>query len=159
MCNGPGNFNGIRASISAMKGVCCSLPIQLVGVNKFEAIAKMNQPSLVSVKYRDRKVYWCLSNKEEPTFMSASEIEDIKTSKDYSDLTVVGYRAKEIAKRIKVKRFVEKNEVSIMDFLEYSSKIEEPEKFSPKPLYISTGQSFFAKYKGPKILDKSLDAS
>ena len=40
-----------------MKGVCCSLPIQLVGVNKFEALAKMNQPSLVSVKYRDNKVY------------------------------------------------------------------------------------------------------
>ena len=96
-----------------MKGVCCSLPIQLVGVNKFEAIAKINQPSLVSVKYRDNKVYWCLLNNERPTFMSSSEIEDIKTSKDYSDLIVIGYRAKEIAKRIKVERFVEKNEMSI----------------------------------------------
>ena len=159
VCNGPGNFNGIRASISAMKGVCCSLPIQLVGVNKFEALAKMNQPSLVSVKYRDNKVYWCLFNNQVSTFMSSSEIEDIKTTKDYSDLIVIGYRAREIAKRIKVKRFVEKNEVSVKDFLNYSSKIVKPEKFLPKPLYISPGQSLFAKYKGPKILDKSLDAS
>ena len=142
-----------------MKGVCCSLPIQLVGVNKFEAIAKINQPSLVSVKYRDNKVYWCLLNNEKPTFMSSSEIEDIKTSKDYSDLIVIGYRAKEIAKRIKVERFVEKNEMSIKDLLEYSSEIVKPEKFLPKPLYISPGQSLFAKYKGPKILDESLDAS
>lgn len=142
-----------------MKGVCCSLPIQLVGVNKFEALAKMNQPSLVSVKYRDNKVYWCLFNNQVSTFMSSSEIEDIKTTKDYSDLIVIGYRAREIAKRIKVKRFVEKNDVSIKDFLNYSSKIVKPEKFLPKPLYISPGQSLFAKYKGPKILDKSLDAS
>ena len=91
--------------------------------------------------------------------MSSSEIEDIKTTKDYSDLIVIGYRAREIAKRIKVKRFVEKNEVSIKDFLNYSSKIVKPEKFLPKPLYISPGQSLFAKYRGPKILDKSLDAS
>ena len=95
---------------------------------------------------------------EEPIFIASSEIEDIKTTKDYSDLIVIGYRAREIAKRIKVKRFVEKNEVSIKDFLNYSSKIVKPEKFLPKPLYISPGQSLFAKYKGPKILDKSLDA-
>ena len=91
--------------------------------------------------------------------MSSSEIEDIKTTKDYPNLVVIGYRAKEIANRIKVKRFLEKNEVSIKDFLKYSSKIETPEKFLPKPLYISPGQSLFAKYIGPKILEKSLDAS
>ena len=142
-----------------MKGVCCSLPIQLVGVNKFEAIAKVNQPSLVSVKYKDDKVYWCLLNNKEHTFMSSSEIEDIKTSKNYSDIIVIGYRAKEIAQKIKIKRFVEKNEVSVRDFLNFSSKIVKPEKFLPKPLYISPGQSLFAKYKGPKILNKSLDAS
>ena len=142
-----------------MKGVCCSLPIQLVGVNKFEAIAKMKQPSLVSIKYKGNRVYWCLFNNQRSSFMSSSEIENIKTSKDYSDLIVIGYRAREIAKNIKVKRFVEKNEVSTKDFLEYSSKIVKPEKFLPKPLYISPGQSLFAKYKGPKILDKSLDAS
>ena len=142
-----------------MKGVCCSLPIQLVGVNKFEVIAKTNQPSLVSVKYKGDSVYWCLFNNQISSFMSSSEIENIKPSKDYSDLMVIGYRAREIAKRIKVKSFVEKKEVSIKDFLEYSSKIVKPEKFLPKPLYISPGQSLFSKYKGPKILDKFLDGS
>ena len=90
--------------------------------------------------------------------MSSSEIEDIKTSQDYSDLIVIGYRAREIAKRIKVERFVEKNEMSIKDLLEYSNEIVKPEKFLPKPLYISPGQSLFAKYKGPKLLDNPVDA-
>ena len=49
--------------------------------------------------------------------------------------------------------------MSVKDFLNYSSKIVKPEKFLPKPLYISPGQSLFAKYKGPKILYNSLDAS
>ncbi len=159
VCTGPGNFNGIRASISAMKGVCCSLPIQLIGVNKFQALSKIYKSALISLKHRDNKIYWCILKDEEPIFMSFSEIEDIKTSDGYSDLVVVGYRAEEIAKSIKVKKFIEQNEISILDFLNFSKKIIRPEKFLPKPLYVSQGQSLFAKYKGPKILDKSLDVS
>ena len=91
--------------------------------------------------------------------MSSSEIEDIKIFDDCSDLIVIGYRAEEIATNIKVKKFIEKDEASIKDLLEYSRKIVSLEKFPPKPLYISPGQSLFAKYKGPKILDETLDVS
>ena len=136
-----------------MKGVCSSLPIQLIGINKFQTLSKINEPTLISLKYRDSKIYWCIFKNEKPIFISSSEIEDIKISDDYSDLLVIGYRAEEIAKNIKVKKFIEKNGVSIKDFLEYSRKIETPEKYPPKPLYISPGQSLFAKYKGPTILD------
>ena len=153
VCTGPGNFNGIRASISAMKGVCCSLPIQLIGVNKFQALSKIYKSALISLKYRGNKIYWCILKGEEPIFMSSSEIKDIQISNDYSDLVVVGYRAEEIATSVNVKKFIVKNEVSIQDFLEYSRKIVTTEKFLPKPLYISPGQSLFSKYKGPEILD------
>ncbi len=159
VCTGPGNFNGIRASISAMKGICCSLPIQLVGVNKFQALSKIYDSALISLKYRDNKIHWCILKDEEPIFMSSSEIEDIKTSDHYSDLLVVGYRAEEIAKVIKVKKFIEQNAISIRDLLKFSRKIVRPEKFLPKPLYISPGQSLFTKYKRPRILDKPLDVS
>ena len=159
VCTGPGNFNGIRASISAMKGVCCSLPIQLIGVNKFQALSKIYSSALISLKYRENKIYWCIFKDEKPIFMSSSEIEDIKTSHDNSDLLVVGYRAEEIATSIKVKKYIEQNEISIQDFLKFSRKIVRHKKFIPKPLYIIPGQSLFAKYKGPKILDKPLDAS
>ena len=159
VCTGPGNFNGIRASISAMKGVCCSLPIQLIGVNKFEALSKKYKSTLISLKYRDNKIYWCILKDEKPIFMSSSEIENIKTSDEFSDLVVVGYRAEEIAKSIKVRKFIEQNEISIRDLINFSRKVVSYEKFLPKPLYISPGQSLFAKYKGPKILDKPLDVS
>ena len=159
VCTGPGNFNGIRASISAMKGVCCSLPIPLIGVNKFQALSKIYKSALISLKYRGNKIYWCISKNEKPIFMSSSEIKDIQSSDDYSDLVVVGYRAEEIATSIKVKKFIKKNEISIRDFLKFSRKVIRPNIFSPKPLYISPGQSLFAKYKGPKILDKPLDVS
>ena len=68
-------------------------------------------------------------------------------------------RGKEIAENINVGKFIERNEVSIQDFLECSRKIIIPETFLPKPIYISPGQSLFTKYEGPKILDEPLDAS
>ena len=142
-----------------MKGVCFSLPIQLIGVNKFQTLSAINECSLISLKYKDNKVYWCIIKNDEPIFMSSSKIEDIEISDEYTDLTVIGYRAKEIAKNINVGQFIERNEVSIQDFLEYSRKIIIPETFLPKPLYISPGQSLFTKYEGPKILDEPLDAS
>ena len=159
VCTGPGNFNGIRASISALKGVCCSLPIQLIGVNKFQALSKIYNSALISFKYRDNKVHWCISKDEKPIFMSSSEIKDIQPSDDYSDLVVVGYRAEEIATSIKVKKFIELNEVSMQDFLKFSRKVVNPDNFSPKPLYISPSRSLFTKYKGPKIFDKPLDVT
>ncbi|MDC3080910.1 hypothetical protein OA385_01065, partial [Paracoccaceae bacterium] len=67
--------------------------------------------------------------------------------------------AEEIAKNIKVKKFIAKDEPSIKDLLQYSRKIVSLEKFPPKPLYISPSQSLFAKYKGPTILDNPIDAS
>ena len=136
-----------------MKGVCSSLPIKLIGINKFQTLSKKNELTLISLKYRDNKIYWCILKNEEPIFMSSSEIKDIKISDDYSDLIVIGYRAEELAANIKAKKFIERNNVSIQDFLEYSRKIVEPEKFLPKPLYLSHGQSLFSKYKGPEILD------
>ena len=91
--------------------------------------------------------------------MNSSEIEDIKITEEYSDLMVVGYKASEIAKNINVQKFSDQNEVSIRDFLEYSRTIVTPEKFLPNPLYMSSGQYLFTKYKGPEIFNKPLNAS
>ena len=142
-----------------MKGVCSSLPIQLVGINKFQTLSKINELTLISLKYRDNKIYWCILKNEERIFMSSSEIKDIKISDDYSDLIVIGYRAEEIATNIKVKKFIEQNEMSIRDLLYFSRKVVSSGKFLAKPLYISPDQSLFIKYKGPKILDKPLYVS
>ena len=142
-----------------MKGVCSSSSIQLIGINKFQTLSKINEPTLISLKYRDNKIYWCILKNEKPIIMSSSVIEDIKISDDYSDLIVIGYKAEEIAKNIKVKKFIAKDEPSIKDLLQYSRKIVSLEKFPPKPLYISPSQSLFAKYKGPTILDNPIDAS
>ena len=130
-----------------------------LGINKFQALSKIYKSALISLKYRGNKIYWCILKDGELIFMSSSEIEDIKTSDDQSDLVVVGYKAEEIATSIKVKKFIEQNEISIRDLLNFSRKVVSSEKFLPKPLYISPGQSLFAKYKGPKILDKPLDVS
>ena len=141
-----------------MKGVCSSLPIQLIGINKFQTLSKINELTLISLKYRDNKIYWCILKNDEPIFMSYSEIKEIIISDDYSDLIGIGYRAKEIAAHIKIKKFIEKDGVSIQDLLEYSRKIESIDKFPPKPLYLSPGQSLFSKYQGPNILDNPLNA-
>ena len=142
-----------------MKGICCSLPIELIGINKFQALSKIYKSALISLKYRGNKIYWSILKNEELIFMSSSEIKDIEISDDYSDLIVIGYRAEEIATNIKAKKFTEQSNVSIQDFLEYSRKIIEPDKFLPKPIYISSGQSLFSKYEGPEILDQKRTSS
>ena len=49
-CTGPGNFTGIRISVSAARGLALSLGIPAVGVNLFDALAEEAElPALLSL--------------------------------------------------------------------------------------------------------------
>jgi tRNA threonylcarbamoyl adenosine modification protein YeaZ len=55
---GPGNFTGIRISVSAARGLALSLGVPAVGVSVFDALAlDLPQPVLASVDARRGQVY------------------------------------------------------------------------------------------------------
>ena len=154
MCTGPGNFNGIRASISAMNGIKASLQPELIGLNKFEIIACEDQVNLVSLRGRNNQIYSLILNNRKPiSKIMLTSLDEINIPKSLKNISVLGHRAKEIANRLKLENFQEKDDTDIVDLLNASLKVSNPEKYLPKPLYVSTGNSNFKKYVRPKVFD------
>lgn len=93
---GPGNFTGIRISVSAARGLALSLGVPAIGVTSFEALAfGTNGPTLTSVDARGGRIYvqefdgeptsdpYLITTDEVPTLLS----ENHRTSIGYlSDL-------------------------------------------------------------------------
>ena len=137
-----------------MNGIKSALPVELIGLNKFEILASENRINLVSLKARDDKICSLILNNRKPANqISLSTMQKINLSEDYPNISVVGFRAKEIAKKLQLKDFIEKDDTDILDLLNASSDILNPESYIAKPLYLNTERSNFLKYKGPKILD------
>ena len=154
VCTGPGNFNGIRASISAANGIKASLRLELIGLNKFEIFACEDQVNLVSLRGSNNQIYSLILNNKKPiSKINLSSIHEINIPKSLKNVSVLGHRAEEIATSLKLENFVEKDDTDIVDLLNASHKVSNPEKCLPKPLYISIGNSNFKKYERPKIFD------
>ena len=82
-----------------------------------------------------------------------TSINEINIPKNLKNISVLGYRAEEIAASLKLENFEEKDDTDIIDLLNTSLKVSNPEKYLPKPLYISIGNSRFKKYERPKVFE------
>tara|TARA_B100001250_G_C19806756_1_gene793687 strand:- start:1684 stop:2097 length:414 start_codon:yes stop_codon:yes gene_type:complete len=137
-----------------MNGIKSALAVELIGLNKFEILASENKISLVSLKARDDKICSLILNNGKPaTQISLSTIQEINLSENYQNISIVGFRAKEIAKKLQLKDFIEKDDTDILDLLNASGDILNPKIYIAKPLYLNTEKSNFLKYQGPKTLD------
>ena len=154
VCTGPGNFNGIRASISAMNGIKASLRLELIGLNKFEIFAREDQVNLVSLRGGNHQIYSLILNNRKPiSKIILTSIDEINIPKSLKNISVLGHRAEEIATRLKLENFQEKDDTDIVDLLNASLTVSNPENYLPKPLYINTGNSSLKKYLRPKVFD------
>lgn len=62
---GPGNFSGIRISVSAARGLALSLGVPAIGVSTFEAIAETAPPDLTpAVPAPQNQVYTCRAGED-----------------------------------------------------------------------------------------------
>jgi tRNA A37 threonylcarbamoyladenosine modification protein TsaB len=153
VCNGPGNFNGIRASISAMNGIRSVLPIELIGFNKFEMLASKNQINLVSVKAFNNQIYsLILDNSIATGQVNISLIKEINVPSRYKNVRVVGYRAEEIAKSLNIKNFEEKDS-DVLDLIKAAKGSLNSDSHLAKPFYVISENSIYRRNHGPKILD------
>ncbi|WP_407926012.1 tRNA (adenosine(37)-N6)-threonylcarbamoyltransferase complex dimerization subunit type 1 TsaB [Cochlodiniinecator piscidefendens] len=56
---GPGNFTGVRISVSAVRGLSLSLGIPAIGVTGFEALVYgLERPVAATIDARRNQVYW-----------------------------------------------------------------------------------------------------
>ena len=128
--------------------------LELIGLNKFEIFACEDQVNLVSIRGSNNQIYSLILNNKKPiSKIMLSSIHEINIPKSLKNVSVLGHRAEEIATRLKLENFVEKDDTDIVDLLNASLKVSNPEKYLPKPLYISFGNSNYKKYVRPKIFD------
>lgn len=74
---GPGNFTGIRISVSTARGLALALDIPAIGVSTFDAIAKLaTLPHLATVPAPQDRVYIAPEG-EAPTLVSMDEAHDL----------------------------------------------------------------------------------
>ena len=97
---GPGNFTGIRISVSAARGLALALKIPAVGVSALEAQAEGTDGMVISVvDARREQLYWQVfgnSEAAEPTLCDLAHLPSVPAG---AGLTVIGHLAGELAAR------------------------------------------------------------
>ena len=137
-----------------MNGIKASLRLELIGLNKFEIFAREDQVNLVSLRGGNKQIYSLILNNRKPIGkIMLTSIDEINIPTSLKNVSVLGYRAEEIAKSLKLENFQEKDDTDIVDLLNASINVSNPENYLPKPLYISIGNSSFNKYVRPKVFD------
>ena len=80
VCTGPGNFTGIRISVSAARGLALGLKIPAIGVTSFETTLYGYGDENLALLPANKGFYYVGSNPKNAKFMSVDEI-DVKNDK------------------------------------------------------------------------------
>ena len=134
VCVGPGNFNGIRAGVSAARGLSLSLGIPAIGVTKFDAFALgHSQPLLVTVKSVKDKFFGRMGLTGQPF---VSDINSLRLPA-IENLAVVGFEAERISKQFDINCLTTKyNSAKAVAII--SSNLAGKKNPPPKPYYVSS---------------------
>ena len=95
---GPGNFTGVRISVSAARGLALGLDRPAIGVSSFEALAH-GQPDPVLVSLDARRDQVMVARPEDPMAARVASLADLAGDMpgDWAGLPVLGHQAAEIA--------------------------------------------------------------
>lgn len=96
---GPGNFTGIRISVSAARGLALALGIPAAGVSTLQALAfDAPGPVLTSVDARQNNLYTQVFHVGAPCGPALSTLEDVILPPMKAEACVIGHRATELAR-------------------------------------------------------------
>ena len=79
VCTGPGNFTGIRISVSAARGLALGLEIPAIGVTSFEATLFGRGDENLALLPANKGFYYVGSNPKNAKFLSEDEIDSDST--------------------------------------------------------------------------------
>lgn len=128
---GPGNFTGIRISVSAARGLALALNIPAVGVSGFEAVAQANPAPHIAVLPGPRGMCYVQTPGAQPTLVPEDEALD--TTLPVAHLPAAADLAVEIA-RVAARRAGKPDEL-------------------PAPLYLKPADAAPSRDAPPVILD------
>jgi len=97
---GPGNFTGIRLSVSAARGLALALGIPAIGVPVFEALAEgVERPIVASIDARRDELFLCRLNEPQPATMALVAKSGVSQPDFAGPSMYVGFECDDLAAR------------------------------------------------------------
>ncbi len=149
---GPGNFTGIRLSVSAARGLALSLKIPAIGVSSFEALAEgLEHPVIASVDARRDQAYLCSLNSGHTDQMEIADLNNMPARFKVEDAVCVGHRSSHIAGELGLNVVDPPHPIAVAIAHVAIRKLD----FSnprPAPLYVKSADAAPSKDAPPMIL-------
>jgi len=151
---GPGNFTGVRISVSAARGLALALGLPSVGVSALEALAfGTGGPVLCSVDARRDMVYAQLfndpSSQSDPVLYEFHAVPRPGTGMDFA---VIGHRAEELAERIGATARTPEFPLAEAIARIAAERMHDANLPRPAPLYLRPADAAPARDPGPVLL-------
>lgn len=145
---GPGNFTGIRISVSAARGFALALGVPAIGVSALEALAHgAPRPALALVDAKRDHVY-AQSFGSAESAPARLPFETLKSETLPQNLTIIGHRASELGPNSRPE--TRPSAVAIAEIaLSRLGKSNPP----PAPLYLRGADAALPSDPSPRILD------
>ncbi|MDA5095245.1 tRNA (adenosine(37)-N6)-threonylcarbamoyltransferase complex dimerization subunit type 1 TsaB [Aliiroseovarius sp. KMU-50] len=151
---GPGNFTGIRISVSAARGLALSLGIPAIGVSTLEALAfGVDTTILCSVDARREMLYTQAFNDGTASSPILTSFDDIPLPNPKAEANVVGHRAGEIANRTGGQVVAAAFPFTEAIARKTKARMHNVQLPRPAPLYIRTADAAPPRDPAPVILD------
>ena len=147
---GPGNFTGIRLSVSAARGLALSLKVPAIGVSMLEALRFGHEGIVLATLDARRDQLYVQSSAEEPArVIPIGNLNDQITTK--IDLCV-GHKAPEIAERLNAQVSAPKFPTEVAIARIASSRLGQ-ENPRPAPMYLKAPDAAPSRDSAPVILE------
>lgn len=151
---GPGNFTGIRISVSAARGLALALGVPAVGVTSLEALALgAPRPLLTAVDARREQLYlqrFAEGNERGPAMVSLDALDGW----EMPGLTVAGDRAEELAARLGATTFDAAPSPAPAIAHIAATRFRDPALPRPAPLYLRAADAAPARDTGLVLLPR-----
>ncbi len=149
---GPGNFTGIRLSVSAARGLALSLNIPAIGVSGFEAMAEgVTRPVLASIDARRDEVYLQLLDGSCAGGPLIANPDDIPAAFHRPDIACVGHKNTQIAQSVGGQASSPAFPLPVAITRIAARRMDQPNP-RPAPLYIKSADAAPSRDAAPVIL-------
>ncbi len=146
---GPGNFTGIRISVSAARGLSLSLGVSAVGVSGFDALAYGAEgPVLTSIDGRRDQVYL----QQTGTEPFQAHLDELPSDLSHTGLTVIGHGAEHLAAHTGGTTAAPAAPVAVAIAAIAGARAASGQVARPAPLYLRAVDAAPAADQPPKIL-------
>lgn len=151
---GPGNFTGIRISVSAARGLALSLGIPAVGVSRFDALALgYDAAVLCSVKAPRDQLYTQILNAGAPNDPILSTLDTVPLPHARAEAAVIGEKSTELAQRTGGSAIDPAYPLPVAIARIAAMRKDNVDLKRPTPMYIRPADAAPSRDKPPVILD------